>query len=91
VTHIFERRHQGPADPESNQLFRRTPLWFTKAKRFERTHLVIPAAYKSYHQRLYYRFNIPTRMETIIVSVYWTLNLVLCAMNFEAFYGMSSK
>ncbi len=51
------------------------------------THLTIPAGFKSYHQRLYYGFSVPTRMESIVVFIYWTISLILCAVNIKAFQG----
>lgn len=44
-----------------------------------RANLIIPAAFGSHHQRLYWWCTIPTRMETVIVCLFWILNLILCA------------
>lgn len=52
-----------------------------------RAHLIIPAAFGTYHQRLYWGCSIPTRMETILISLFWILNFVLCAISYNVFEG----
>ncbi|KAF7158180.1 hypothetical protein CNMCM5623_002846 [Aspergillus felis] len=46
--------------------------------------LIIPAAVGSHHQRLLGIVTLPTRLETIVVCCYWALNLILCAVSYEA-------
>lgn len=50
-----------------------------------RANLIIPAAFGSHHQRLYWWCSIPTRMETVVVGLFWLLNLVLCAISYGVF------
>lgn len=50
-----------------------------------RANLIIPAAFGSHHQRLYWWCSIPTRMETVVVSLFWILNFVLCAISYGIF------
>lgn len=51
-----------------------------------RANLIIPAAFGSHHQRLLWWCNIPTRMETVIVTAFWILNLILCCISYDIFY-----
>src|ERR1700753_2608709 len=89
-SYLWERRQKqtNMADPESSQSpTYRLPKPLNTVNHFLRSHFLVPAAFKSYHQRLYYGFKIPSRMESIIVFVYWALNLILCSVNYRAFYG----
>lgn len=58
---------------------------FISVHHWFRANLIIPAAFGSHHQRLYYWCAIPTRMETIILALFWILNFVLCCVSYEIF------
>jgi hypothetical protein len=49
--------------------------------------IIIPSMFGTKHRQLFYSFSIPTRMEALIVFAYWTLSLVLCAVNYRTFEG----
>lgn len=90
VTHFFtSRRVSVVADIEgrgasltSKSSFR----IFGSAHHWVRTNLIVPAAFGSHHQRLYYWCTIPTRMETLVIGAFWVLNLILCGVTYEIFY-----
>ncbi|KFY04042.1 hypothetical protein V490_00012 [Pseudogymnoascus sp. VKM F-3557] len=50
-----------------------------------RANLIIPAAFNSYHQRLFWQCTIPTRIEFVIVLVYYVVSFILCAVSYEVF------
>jgi hypothetical protein len=52
-----------------------------------KTHLIIPSAFRSYHQVPMYSFIVPTRLEAIVVYGYWAFSLILCCANNLAFNG----
>ncbi|RVX66609.1 hypothetical protein B0A52_09360 [Exophiala mesophila] len=58
---------------------------FVSVHHWFRANLIIPAAFGSHHQRLYYWCSIPTRMETIILTLFWILNFVLCCVSYDIF------
>ncbi|GAB7347554.1 hypothetical protein MBLNU459_g4444t2 [Dothideomycetes sp. NU459] len=47
----------------------------------------VPAAFGSYHQRLFYWCTIPTRLETLVVLSWWIINIVLSCTGIDAFDG----
>ncbi|KFZ12368.1 hypothetical protein V502_07118 [Pseudogymnoascus sp. VKM F-4520 (FW-2644)] len=50
-----------------------------------RANLVIPAAFNSYHRRLFWQCTIPTRLEVVIVIAYYVISFILCAVSYEIF------
>jgi len=52
-----------------------------------KTNLIIPSLFGTKHRQLYYGFTVPTRMEAIIVGVFWPLSLILCAVDIRTFEG----
>ncbi|ELR05479.1 hypothetical protein VC83_07147 [Pseudogymnoascus destructans] len=50
-----------------------------------RANLIIPAAFNSYHQRLFWQCTIPTRIEFVIVIAYYVVSFILCAVSYEIF------
>ncbi|KAF2103935.1 FRE family ferric-chelate reductase [Rhizodiscina lignyota] len=50
-------------------------------------HLVLPLAFGSHHQRLLYGCTVPTRIVGLVVIAYWSLSLILCAVNYRTFLG----
>lgn len=70
------------AKPGLASPFKAVHHWF-------RTNLIIPATFGSHHQRLYYWCAIPTRVETLIILMYWALNIILCAVSYEILDKMS--
>ncbi|RVX68247.1 hypothetical protein B0A52_07250 [Exophiala mesophila] len=86
------RLRRPAADIEGEGVTRKSGLLspFKAVHHWFRTNLIIPAAFGSHHQRLYYWCAIPTRMETLIVVMYWGLNIILCAISYEVLHKMSS-
>ena len=85
------RLRRPAADIEGEGVTRKSGLLspFKAVHHWFRTNLIIPAAFGSHHQRLYYWCAIPTRMETLIVVMYWGLNIILCAISYEVLHKMS--
>ena len=52
-----------------------------------RAHFVIPSALMTYHRRPLFAWQIPTRIEALVVIMYWIISLVLCCVNYNAFEG----
>lgn len=73
------------ANPKSGARSSRLLSPFKSAHHWLRANLIIPAAFGSHHQRLYYWCTIPTRMETVIITLFWILNLILCCVSYEIF------
>jgi ferric-chelate reductase len=57
----------------------------TSINHWIRTYLIIPAAFGTHHQRLFWWCVIPTRMEAVMVAAFWILNLVMCCVSYEIF------
>lgn len=90
ITHLFtSRRVLAPVDIEgrdTSPTAKQSFGLFSSAHHWFRTNLIIPAAFGSHHQRLFYWCSIPTRMETLVVVAFWVLNLILCGVTYEIFY-----
>ncbi|KAJ9366216.1 hypothetical protein DTO282E5_9105 [Paecilomyces variotii] len=52
-----------------------------------RTHFVIPPAFGSHHQRLFYYCTIPTRMEAVPIVVYYTMSFLFTILSYDIFEG----
>lgn len=65
----------------------RLPSPLRHAYHWMKTHLIIPAAIGTYHQRLLYWCSIPTRMEAIVIVLYYIISLVLGALAYDLFQG----
>jgi hypothetical protein len=52
-----------------------------------RTNLIIPSVFGTKHRQLYYGFTVPTRMETIIIGLFWSISVILSSINFRTFEG----
>ncbi|KAF2816982.1 uncharacterized protein BDZ99DRAFT_470052 [Mytilinidion resinicola] len=52
-----------------------------------RANIIVPAAFGSHHQRLYYWFTVPTRLEAIIVFSYWAISIIFSGINYRTFIG----
>ncbi|KJR86002.1 FRE family ferric-chelate reductase [Sporothrix schenckii 1099-18] len=52
-----------------------------------RKYVVTPSALPPYHQRRFLGCTIPTRAETFVVAAYWTISIVLGAVNIHSFRG----
>lgn len=50
-----------------------------------RSNLIVPAAFGSHHNRPVLWMTIPTRMETIIVVVFYVMNFILCSVGYKIF------
>ncbi|KEF58795.1 uncharacterized protein A1O9_03638 [Exophiala aquamarina CBS 119918] len=90
VTHFFtSRRVSVVVDIEGRETSPTSKPSFglySSASHWVRTNLIVPAAFGSHHQRLYFWCTIPTRMETLVVVAFWILNLILCGVTYEIFY-----
>jgi hypothetical protein len=70
----------GPSTLAKQNLLGRAIHWF-------KTNIIIPAVFGTKHRQLYYGFTITTRMETIIVGLFWSLTFVLSCVNIRTFEG----
>ncbi|PGH17682.1 hypothetical protein AJ79_01044 [Helicocarpus griseus UAMH5409] len=52
-----------------------------------RTYLIIPAALGSHHQRLFYWCSVPTRIEAIVIGLFYALSLILTCVAHDVFKG----
>lgn len=91
LTHLFRRRSSAVTnDLEStsptSKLFGGPSGLLGAAQHWIRTNLIIPATFGTYHQRLFWWCMIPTRIETIVVGLFWILNFVICCVSYEIFY-----
>lgn len=93
-THVLAARRAATSrDIEDNEVVAApkphasSPLSFLNtAHHWVRANFIIPAAFGSHHQRLFWWCTIPTRMETTVVLAFWILNLVLCCVGYEIFW-----
>ena len=60
---------------------------FKAAHHWIRTHLIIPAAIGTYHQCLLYWCSIPTRIEALVITLYYAISLILTALVYDTFQG----
>lgn len=85
IARRFEQYH---ADSES--LARAPSVFSSKAGTawtIFNQHLVLPFTVGTHHQRKLWGCTIPTRMVSIVVGAYWVLNLILCAVTYDAYVG----
>ncbi|PGH33087.1 hypothetical protein GX50_04069 [[Emmonsia] crescens] len=52
-----------------------------------RANLIMPAAFGTHHQRLFYWCSIPTRVEAIVIVLFYVLSLVLTCVGHDIFRG----
>ncbi|OJD11947.1 hypothetical protein AJ78_07380, partial [Emergomyces pasteurianus Ep9510] len=52
-----------------------------------RAYFIIPAAFGTHHQRLFYWCSIPTRVETIVIVIFYVLSLALTCVGHDIFKG----
>ncbi|KAK2798400.1 hypothetical protein FQN50_008840 [Emmonsiellopsis sp. PD_5] len=60
---------------------------FRSLQHWVRTHLIIPAAFGTHHQRLFYWCSVPTRIEAVVISLFYILSLVLTCVGYDVFKG----
>jgi ferric-chelate reductase len=60
---------------------------FGAAHNFLRTNFIIPPAFGSYHQRLFYYCTIPTRMEAVPIVVYYAMSFLFVFLSYDIFEG----
>lgn len=48
-----------------------------------RTHVMIPAAFGTHHQRLWYWCTIPSRFDSIVVCSFWILSITLSSISYR--------
>lgn len=85
VARRFERyqvdsESNSPPIPRAESRIRRYWNWFDR-------NIVLAFTFGNHHQRKLWGCTIPTRMVSIVVGIYWILNLILCAVNIDAFAG----
>jgi len=92
LTHLFHsrlsRQEQDSGD-NSRYLLLSTGFLtpFKTVCHWTRTNLIIPAAFGSHHQRLFYYCTIPTRMEAVPIILYYVLSLVFMSVSYDIFEG----
>ena len=52
-----------------------------------RAHLIIPSAVSTHHIQPLWMWQIPTRLESLVVILFWCLSVVLCSVNYIAYDG----
>ncbi|KAF1815826.1 hypothetical protein P152DRAFT_430174 [Eremomyces bilateralis CBS 781.70] len=60
---------------------------FRRIYHITKMYFSLPAGWKTYHLRLYYGCTVPTRMETIIVIIFWAMSITLSVIKYPVFYG----
>lgn len=84
----FAARKRATASPNLGTGHFRYPNRFTAVNtgfsivHWFRTHIFIPAAIGTHHQKLYYWCTIPTRLDTLIISAFWLLAIVLSSISY---------
>ncbi|OAT14257.1 FRE family ferric-chelate reductase [Blastomyces gilchristii SLH14081] len=68
----------------------RNSLLFSPLRRLRhwvRAYFIIPAAFGTHHQRLFYWCSIPTRIEAIVIVLFYIFSLVLTCVGHDVFRG----
>ncbi|KAK2787958.1 hypothetical protein FQN52_006963 [Onygenales sp. PD_12] len=60
---------------------------FPSLQHWVRTHFIIPAAFGTHHQRLFYWCSVPTRIEAVVIVLFYILGLVLTCVGYDVFKG----
>ncbi|KLJ05523.1 hypothetical protein EMPG_10998 [Blastomyces silverae] len=73
----------------SNIGFRNSPLFspLRWLRHWVRAYFIIPTAFGTHHQRLFYWCSIPTRIEAIVIVLFYILSLVLTCVGHDVFRG----
>ena len=58
---------------------------YAKLRRLVRTHLILPATFGYRHQRSWYICSLPTRIQSLTVFAFIALNVVSCAVDYQAY------
>jgi hypothetical protein len=70
----------GPSVPVKQSLIGKIHHWL-------KTNVLIPSIFGTKHRQLYHGFTVTTRMETIIIGLFWSLSIILSSVNIRTFEG----
>jgi hypothetical protein len=90
VRHLLRRRLANTqVDVESTGPLSRVkkPSTLFNCYHWVRTFLIVPGALRPYRSRLFYWCSIPTRMETIVIGLYWSFSIISSSITYEAIDG----
>ena len=81
-------RNQGQPDVESSTHSQYlVPSIIDKSQEWVTKYLIVPFTFGNYHQRLIYGCKLPIRIVSIVIVMYWSLSLILCAVNIDTYMG----
>lgn len=88
-THFSSSKNFGSADMEAaarDTGATKRPDPVQSAQLWVQKYLTVPPLFGSYHQERLWTCSLPTRLESIVLAAYWTINLILCCVTYEVFY-----
>lgn len=85
--HTLRQRTPSASDSESGRANSTTTRLFRHITTWARKHLITPSMLPPYHIQPLLGCTVPTRLEFIIIYLYYVISIVLCAVNYRGFEG----
>jgi len=74
-------------DPEKSHPDTQTSSQTGTVLHWLKANFIVPTVFGTYRRRLWYFFAVPTRIEALVITLYWSISIILCSVNFRTFEG----
>ncbi|KAH6692727.1 ferric reductase NAD binding domain-containing protein [Plectosphaerella plurivora] len=86
--HVLQQRRAGHSpDNESSNHGKPSSHVLGQVNAWIRKHITTPSILPPYHTQSFFGCTIPTRLEFIVIYLYWVISIVLCAVHYRGFEG----